>query len=116
MIVQGVAESWIKSGRRPGAMQRRVKFPAITVCVLFLAPLAAVAGGAHKVREVASGEKWEIRKGRFYQNGEWVFLRTGKLLSGFGQADTADEAIADIDVMIDRLNFNNFSLNIYPHE
>ncbi len=66
------------------------------------------------IRHVAPGEDWEMREGRFYRNGEWVFIKTGKLLRAFGDAKTADKVIADIDVMVDRLNFNNFSLNIYP--
>src|SRR5688572_30642880 len=97
-------------------MKPRVNFPAITALVLLWASIAASAATPTKLREVSSDEKWEIRKGRFYQNGEWVFLKTGKLLSSFGEEGTADEVIADLDVMIDRLNFNNFSLNIYPHQ
>ena len=66
------------------------------------------------IRHVAPGEDWEMREGRFYRNGEWVFIKTGKLLRAFAEAKTADKVIAEIDVMVDRLNFNNFSLNIYP--
>ena len=63
------------------------------------------------IRHVAPGEDWEMREGRFYRNGEWVFIKTGKMLRAFQQAKSGDEVIADIGLMIDRLNFNNFSLN-----
>ena len=66
------------------------------------------------IRHVAQGEDWEMREGRFYRNGEWAFIKTGKLLRAFAEVKTADKVITDIDVMVDRLNFNNFSLNIYP--
>ncbi|MBI4581416.1 MAG: hypothetical protein HY718_17065 [Planctomycetes bacterium] len=66
------------------------------------------------VRQVEPGETWEIRNGRFYRNGQWVFLKTGKLLRAFEQAEAAEQVIADIEVLVDRLNYNSFSLNVYP--
>ena len=66
------------------------------------------------IRHAAPGEVWAMREGRFYRNGEWVFIKTGKLLRAFAEAKTADKVIAEIDLMVDQLNFNNFSLNIYP--
>ncbi len=57
-----------------------------------------------------------MREGRFHRNGQWVFVKTGKMLRSFEQPGMADRVIADIDVMVGRLNYNNFSLNIYPDQ
>jgi hypothetical protein len=78
--------------------------------------ITAAAGGpaAPAVRKVAAGEEWKIRDGRFCRNGEWVFVKTGKILRAFDEVETADKLIADIDVLIDRFHFNNFAPNIYP--
>src|SRR5262245_40127246 len=96
--------------------------PPISLAAIILLPLldgqtaaaAPVPVLRPAVRHVAQDEDWEMREGRFYRNGEWVFIKTGKLLRAFEQPKTADAVIADIDVLVERLNFNNFSLNIYP--
>ncbi len=85
------------------------------LCAVFVGPVwAAAPGCARAERVVSADERWAIREGRFYQNGRWVFLRTGKLLRGFHDPQTADGVMQDIDVLSGRLNFNNFSINIYP--
>ncbi|WP_410960005.1 hypothetical protein, partial [Salmonella sp. SAL4434] len=70
--------------------------------------------GEHAKRHPASDEAWEIVDGRLHVNGQWVFLKTGKLLRGYEKAGAADGAIRDIDVLAGRLGYNNFSLNISP--
>jgi hypothetical protein len=88
----------------------------LTLCVgVGILEAAETSSTQPSVRRVAPNETWEMRQGRFYRNGQWVFLKTGKLLRPFDQSGTADGVIAEIDVMVDRLNYNNFSLNIYPH-
>jgi hypothetical protein len=59
---------------------------------------------------------WAIRDGRFFVDDQWVFLKTGKLLRSFGSGAYTDQIIAEIDVMIDQLNYNHLSLNIYPDQ
>jgi hypothetical protein len=96
---------------------RAVTFAALVLLPLLTAQTPAgseVPASRPTVRQVAPGEEWAMREGRFHRNGQWVFIKTGKLLRAFADAKTADKAIADIDVLVDRLNFNNFSLNIYP--
>jgi hypothetical protein len=89
--------------------------PLLVVCVaLAAAKSAEIPTPLDQPRRVAPDEVWEIRNGRFYCNGQWVFLKTGKLLRAFEEPDTADRVIADIDVMVDKLNYNSFSINIYP--
>ncbi|GMU20746.1 MAG: hypothetical protein AMXMBFR13_08420 [Phycisphaerae bacterium] len=80
------------------------------------APPSAPALPPSNVRQVSAHERWELRDGRFYLNEQWVFLKTGKLLRPFERPEAADEAIADLDVLIKRLNYNNISLNIYPDQ
>ncbi len=79
-----------------------------------LPPETLPAAERARPRRVAPGEEWLMRDGRFYRNGQWVFLKTGKLLRPFERPETADQVIAEIDAMIDRLHYNSFSLNIYP--
>jgi hypothetical protein len=85
------------------------------LCCTGPSPAAAeVSESRPSICRVAPGETWELREGRFYRNGEWVFIKTGKLLRAFAEAKTADMVMADIDILMDWLNFNNISLNIYP--
>jgi hypothetical protein len=82
-----------------------------------LLPLSAGALSPEPtIRHVQVGETWEQRDGRFYQNGQWVFLKHGKLLRAFESSATADQVIADLDVLIGSLNYNSFCLNIYPDQ
>ena len=92
-------------------------FAAITApwLVLLAGTDGARSEATYKTRHVAAQETWEIRDGRFHQNGKWVFIKTAKLLDPFNQPETADKVIANIDVMVDRLQYNNFSINIYPY-
>jgi hypothetical protein len=45
-----------------------------------------------------------------------MFLKDGKLLRDFANPQTADEVIADIDILTGQLDYNSFSLNIYPDQ
>ena len=45
----------------------------------------------------APSKKWEIRDGRFYDNGEWMFLKVAKPLRNFGDENQVDQLIADLD-------------------
>ena len=56
------------------------------------------------IRHVAQGEDWEMREGRFYRSGEWVFIKTGKLLRAFERTKTGDEVIADIEILDDEIS------------
>src|SRR5690242_284883 len=73
---------------------------------------ATFAEGA--VRQVRPNETWEMNNGRFYRNGQWVFLKTAKLLDSFEDASKTDQIIAEIDILIDSLNYNNIAMNLYP--
>ncbi len=76
--------------------------------------------GAHEniaeaaARQVRPNESWDFNNGRFYRNGQWVFLKSGKLLHSFDDAGKTNQIIGEIDALIDSLNYNNLSLNIYP--
>ncbi len=102
-------------------MNSRTTLPGRLVflsCLLCLADATAATGEPtatrSPIRHAAPGEDWALREGRFHRNGEWVFVKTGKLLRSFAEPKTAGQVIAEIDGMVSRLNFNNFSLNIYP--
>ncbi|MFN7138136.1 MAG: hypothetical protein ACK4UN_02235, partial [Limisphaerales bacterium] len=59
---------------------------------------------------------WSIRNGRFYVDDQWVFLKSGKLLRNFGTATSSTQFINEINIMIDQLDYNHVSLNIYPDQ
>lgn len=88
---------------------------AAALCLLPLAPLPADPP-RDRTRRVAPNETWTIRDGRFIRNGRWAFLKTGKLLSPFEDPATADRVIRNIDLLVDRHHYANFSLNIYPDQ
>lgn len=79
-----------------------------------LSVVAMAVPGQGKVRQVGPDETWEMRDGRFYQNGHWVFVRSGKFLDGLEHADAAERVIPIIDILVDKKDYNCFSLNIYP--
>ncbi len=72
------------------------------------------AAQPRRYRRVAANETWEIRDGRFHRNGRWVFLKTAKLLRNFADPRVGAATIGEIDLLIDRHHYSNFSLNIYP--
>jgi hypothetical protein len=70
------------------------------------------ANGA--ARQVRPNETWDFNNGRFYRNGQWVFLKSGHLLHDFYDASKTNQIISEIDALIDNLNYNNISMNFYP--
>lgn len=57
---------------------------------------------------------WEIRDGRFFRDGEWVFLKIAKPLRNFADPATVDQLIADLDLLAKK-GYNTFELNCYWH-
>lgn len=62
----------------------------------------------------ARPEGCELRNGRLYVNGEWVFLKIGKPLRNFGDAAECDALIADLDTLKEK-HYNCLELNCYWH-
>ena len=61
-----------------------------------------------------SSERWELRDGRFYDDGEWVFLKIAKPLRNFGNKSQVDQLIAALDVLQAK-NYNCLELTCYWH-
>jgi hypothetical protein len=59
-------------------------------------------------------DNWEMRDGRFYDNGEWVFLKIAKPLRDFGNADSVDQLIAALDTLQAK-HYNCLELTCYWH-
>jgi len=57
---------------------------------------------------------WQIRNGRFYDNGKWVFLKIGKPLRNFADEVQVDELIADLET-IKKKGYNCLEINCYWH-
>lgn len=62
----------------------------------------------------ARPEGCELRHGRLYVNGEWVFLKIGKPLRNFGDAAACDALVADLDTLKEK-HYNCLELNCYWH-
>src|SRR5688572_18536660 len=93
-------------------MRAPQKFPIYLT--LFLLVIASENTAHAAVRQVRPNETWDLANGRFFRNGQWVFLKSGKLLHSFDDASKTNQIIAEIDILIDSLDYNNLSLNIYP--
>lgn len=57
---------------------------------------------------------WKIENGKFYLDGKWVFLKVGKPLINFSNAQQVDGFISHLDVLRDK-HFNALELNCYWH-
>ena len=57
---------------------------------------------------------WEIKNGKFYLDGEWVFLKIGKPLRDFSSLSHVDRLIADLDRLRSKY-YNTIELNCYWH-
>lgn len=57
---------------------------------------------------------WEIRNGKFYENGEWVFLKIGKPLWNFADSSVVNRLIGDLDI-IQGKGYDCLELNCYWH-
>ncbi|MCP4640061.1 MAG: hypothetical protein GY851_06500 [bacterium] len=55
-----------------------------------------------------------LRDGRFYVDGEWVFLKIGKPLRGFNNAGQIDQLIANLPRLQEK-GYNCLELNCYWH-
>ncbi|MDR2385198.1 MAG: hypothetical protein LBD80_06005 [Tannerella sp.] len=58
--------------------------------------------------------RWEIKDGKFYLDGEWVFLKIGKPLIDFSDESQVNRLINDLDVLREKY-YNTLELNCYWH-
>jgi hypothetical protein len=67
-----------------------------------------------QAQQDAPRDNWEMREGRFYDNGEWVFLKIGKPLNDYGSAERVDMMIAALDTLQAK-NYNCLEMICYWH-
>ena len=65
-------------------------------------------------RTSESRREWKIENGRFYENGQYKFLKIAKPLRNFADHRQIDQLIAQLDVFKSK-NYNVLSLNCYWH-
>ena len=58
--------------------------------------------------------KWEIKEGKFFLNGEWIFLKIAKPLINFSDVAQVDQLISNLDVLRNK-HFNTIEMNCYWH-
>jgi len=58
---------------------------------------------------------WQIRHGKFYEDGKWKFLKIGKPLRVFSDAAQCEQLIADLDILKEK-NYEVLELNCYWHQ
>ncbi len=64
---------------------------------------------------VADYTKWKIENGKFYFDGKWIFLKTGKPLINLADANAVDRFISSLDILR-RKYYTSFELNCYWHQ
>ena len=57
---------------------------------------------------------WKIENGKFYLNGEWVFLKIAKPLIDFSDAEQVERLISNLNILRNKY-FNTIELNCYWH-
>ena len=72
----------------------------VIVCVALFSCTAKV-GAEHtdKPEDEQTNEKpvWKIENGKFYRDGEWVFLKIAKPLRNFADGNAVQQLINDLD-------------------
>ncbi len=63
---------------------------------------------------IADYTLWEIKKGKFYFDGTWRFLKIGKPLRNFAREDAVNQLIEDLDTLKQK-KYNTIELNCYWH-
>lgn len=58
--------------------------------------------------------KWSIHDGKFYDDGQWVFLKAAKPLINYADANAVTELIRKLDVLKEK-HFNAIEMNCYWH-
>jgi hypothetical protein len=72
---------------------------------------------AGKPDDKPSDEKpavWKIENGKFYRDGEWVFLKIAKPLRNFADANAVQQLINDLDKLKSK-QYNTIEINCYWH-
>lgn len=85
-------------------------FPSTLLRLPVLAFLMTLLSSTTEARP----DGWEIRDGKFYRDGEWVFLKIGKPLRNFASAKDVDQLIADLEILQAK-NYTALELNCYWH-
>lgn len=63
---------------------------------------------------VADYTKWKIKNGKFYFDGKWKFLKTGKPLINLTDANAVEQLIASLETLRQKY-FTSVELNCYWH-
>jgi len=83
------------------------------LAILLLTCSLAVTS-AHANDAGARQEAWTLQDGRLMVGGEWVFLKIGKPLRNFANADHCRKLIDDLDILKAK-GYNALELNCYWH-
>ncbi len=59
--------------------------------------------------------KWEIKNGKFYLDGEWVFLKIARPLIDYGWEPTVDALITNLDKLREKYHYNVIEISCYWH-
>ncbi|MDR0394801.1 MAG: hypothetical protein LBH77_06550 [Tannerella sp.] len=59
--------------------------------------------------------RWEIKDGKFFLDGQWVFLKIGKPLIDFSNEEQVNRLIASLDILRNKY-YNTLELNCYWHQ
>ncbi|HMR18598.1 MAG TPA: hypothetical protein PKA53_04800 [Sphingobacterium sp.] len=68
-----------------------------------------------KTVHTESPRKWKIEHGKFYENGEWVFLKIAKPLLNFTDSNSVAQFTSELD-MLKSKSYNTIEINCYWHQ
>ena len=87
---------------------------AIALFGLLSGLFGGLPASCHAADDTTTEEGWKMRDGRFYDDGEWVFLKIAKPLRNFGSQAEVDQLIADLDILQEK-DYNTVGINCYWH-
>ena len=93
---------------------RGVRFGPALVFLITTFSVVAWAGFNPVWSQTQPQQDWEIRDGKFYSNGEWVFLKVAKPLRNFADAGAVDRLISELAVLQAK-DYNTIEINCYWH-
>ncbi len=86
----------------------------MALIVMLSTMLLGLPAACDSAEATAPSEQWEIRDGRFYDDGEWVFLKIAKPLCHFPDPDHVQLLIDGLDILQDK-GYNCIELICYWH-
>ena len=77
-------------------------------------PMHSISNPPINKNPVVDYNLWEIKNGKFYLEGKWVFLKIAKPIRDFSSMASVHQLIADLDILRSKY-YNTIEINCYWH-